>query len=614
MGKAIGATPETIVADASRKPAALAAYMDFGTKQTAGSDRPDDVLELFSPDVAPSKYAAPNEKKRGIMFALLVKIRLLSLWNVARFTASRYKLLTAGLVILGMALFLGIYHGFRVFLTLVRTPGGTEELVYEVFYFLFLFLLAGAVPFVASTLLHSTDYLLLSAAPVRPRAVVAAKLLDATVTNSLQFTVIGVPAIAACGTALGLPASGWLVLALLILLFVLLPALVTAFGLLIALAILGMRKVRSAITAVNAIMATVVCLTIVLQASRLQLHQGFHYALTPTITSASPSAHYGPSGWFAWALIALAGNDAASGLRVLGGLALLIGLLYAACMQLGGHMLSAASLAEESEGETPAAVPVGEIQASRRGLLSIFSSPVAAIICKDLKYLLRDSILLSQLGMPVILFFVPFVLAMQESVRSLGSPVELYPFAAGMTGIIIFMQTSIISLSSIGLESRSFWLVLSSPNAGRTLLWAKFVMSTLVSAGVGLFLTLISAFVFRAPLVWSLIQCGAVVLSCAALCGMGVGISASLPRFVYDNPAHRVSIWALILGFVASMVYLILISVVFVTILLLAEQMAEHALLIYAFGAGVFLLVTLAAALIPMVIGAQRIDIYQWEY
>ncbi|HLK58656.1 MAG TPA: hypothetical protein VKU00_18945 [Chthonomonadaceae bacterium] len=97
MGKALGATPETIVADASRKLAALAAYADNLAQQThqtvstaeseiaalgaqiaekrkiieeaqrnqerltqlctSEGQRLDDVLEFFSKDVAPSRYA-----------------------------------------------------------------------------------------------------------------------------------------------------------------------------------------------------------------------------------------------------------------------------------------------------------------------------------------------------------------------------------------------------------------------------------------------------------------------------------------------------------------------------------------------------------------------------
>lgn len=101
MGKAIGATPETIVADTSRKLAALSAYVDDVTHKTADfaasanleiaalekqiadkrqaigtiqarqaqvvqactreADRLDDILEFLSLDVAPSKHAPPAE-------------------------------------------------------------------------------------------------------------------------------------------------------------------------------------------------------------------------------------------------------------------------------------------------------------------------------------------------------------------------------------------------------------------------------------------------------------------------------------------------------------------------------------------------------------------------
>lgn len=106
MGRTIGVTPETIVADASRKLAALTAYLDHLTHQTtdfattaeleiaglqaqieekrkavdaakqkqaqmrqlcdAESDRLDDVLEFFSLDLPPSKYApGSTESARG---------------------------------------------------------------------------------------------------------------------------------------------------------------------------------------------------------------------------------------------------------------------------------------------------------------------------------------------------------------------------------------------------------------------------------------------------------------------------------------------------------------------------------------------------------------------
>lgn len=103
MGKTIGATPETVVADASRKLAALSVYTEAMAKQTAEfvasaqlevaalqaqieekrraiearqkelaavtqlceqeADRLDDILEFFSMDAPPSKYAESEEEK-----------------------------------------------------------------------------------------------------------------------------------------------------------------------------------------------------------------------------------------------------------------------------------------------------------------------------------------------------------------------------------------------------------------------------------------------------------------------------------------------------------------------------------------------------------------------
>jgi len=105
MGRSIGATPETIVADASRKLAALTAYTDNLSRQTsqtivaaedeikalqveieakrqeiaaaqqrlanavsvchAESDRLDDVLEFFSLDVPPSKHSPAESGSQG---------------------------------------------------------------------------------------------------------------------------------------------------------------------------------------------------------------------------------------------------------------------------------------------------------------------------------------------------------------------------------------------------------------------------------------------------------------------------------------------------------------------------------------------------------------------
>ena len=547
------------------------------------------------------------------MFSLLIRVRLLSLWNVARHAASRHRLLTAGLTLLGVGLFGALYLAFRFFLSLVPTEPGLQAMVYELFYFLFLFLLAGSVPFVASTLLHSADYQLLSAAPIRPQTIVAAKLVDATVANSLQFSVIGLPAILACVGALSLPPVGWLLVPPLVTLFVLLPVLITSLVLMAALALFGARRVRRAISVVNAVMAAVVCLTIATQTGRMQLHTGIRDGLESAARQSTLAVRQGPAAPFAESLIEAGAGQLAPAAIKLGEICLLVLGLYVLVILWGGKMLTAANLSQEAEAESGAISKPGELSTNRRGLLRILPAPVAALVAKDFRYVMRDSVLLSQLGMPTILFFVPVILSLQQaSDRTFHSLQEIYPFAAAMTGVIVFMQTSIISLSSLGIEGRSFWQALASPNSGSRLLWAKFLLSASLSGGIGVTLILLSALIFRASLSGALLHAGIVAVSAAGLCGLGVGISATFPRFAYDNPAHRVSTWALILGFLASVIYLTVAGVILLVAWTgIGLEDPRPAQLI---GGLAFVLITLLCIFVPIAIGARRIDLYQWEH
>ncbi|MCW3055711.1 MAG: hypothetical protein JWN14_4881, partial [Chthonomonadales bacterium] len=165
------------------------------------------------------------------MFGLMMRLRLMSGRNIVRDMWRRNALLSVAVSLFSAALFGAVFVGFLLFFGIAEKMNILGETAYQIFYFLFLFLLAGAVPFVSATLLQASDYALLYSSPLPPRAIVAAKLLDATVVNSLQFAILGVPAIFACAVAVGLPWWAWVLVPLLVMLFVLLPALLIALGL-----------------------------------------------------------------------------------------------------------------------------------------------------------------------------------------------------------------------------------------------------------------------------------------------------------------------------------------------------------------------------------------------
>ena len=393
---------------------------------------------------------------------------------------------------------------------------------------------------------------------------------------------------------------------------------------------MGLKRLRGVISVLNALMAVVVCFTIVLEASHLPFQSGasgLNAALSgsgvPTeIASRSPAAHAAPSALFATLLLALGGAPPVNrpgGLAASAFVVLLVGGLYAVCVALGSRLLSAATVAEDESGLKPGGGGTNKEGANGAEKLPWWqkrlSPPVSALLIKDFHYLRRDSVLLSQLTMPMILYGVPFLLLLQGSNNALG-PDGAYAFCAIMTAIIVFMQTSILSLSSIGLEGRAFWMLRVAPNRTATMLWAKFWLCLLFTAGCGTVLTLFAGIVFRASYQLLLIQEGLVIGCCVGLCGLGVGLSAIFPRFVYENPAHRVSVWALILGFFGSVGYCMATAILFGLAWFFTTrfEVVSRPWLLYAVSGLLYVVMTLYVTWLLVTVGARRIEGYAWEH
>lgn len=524
--------------------------------------------------------------------------------------------MTLGLSLLGLLLFILTFDGFFILFSIAKQINVLVETSYQISYFLFLFLLAGSVPFVASTLLQSADYSLLFSSPLPNRSVIAAKLLDATVTNSLQFMVIGLPALFACAAMLKVNTVGWLLLFPLLLLFVLIPALLTAFMLLLLIAILGVQRLRSAISILNVIMAILVCINIVLESKHLPIRFGAMLSNTSIsqVIHSSKIARLFPSAWF---IEVLQGTSDAAPISLQLSLIALCKIVVTAVVLLtgsiwlGSKLLTAATIAEETITTTFRSESSG-----KSGLLyRLFHPQIAGFCIKDWKFLQRDSVLLSQLLMPLALYVVPFLVALQFP--TLMQKGDAYPFSVGIVFIILFMQTSILSMSSLGLESRSFWVALSAPVPSFVMVRSKFYFSFLFSAIVGVFLTIISGLFFRGTLVVVLLQAFVIVACAAGLCGIGVGISAMFPRFIYENPAHRVSPWALILGFFASSAYIIVSGLLFFIAWLINMQTlipSSSYWILYLVATCLFLGLTLFCIFFPLRLGAERLKRVEWSH
>lgn len=556
--------------------------------------------------------------------ALLLGQRARAARNAVRFAPRVHRLVGGALGLGGLALFAGIFAAFFVLLLGAREAGNVllvHALVGRTFLFLFLFLLAGAVPFVSGTLFAPGDLPLLLASPARPGAVVIARLLDAVWVSSAQFIVIGLPLLFASAGALGLAWWGWLVFGLLVALFLLLPALLTAVLLLVLARAAGLRRVRAAVALLSALLAVGMCLLLVSEFAGQTNRIGATglRAVTVALSGSAagldvpPAPPYLPSAWATDALIALASPRPANALAPLGlllGTTLACGALAA---WLGRRVLLGETLLE-GEGGTGAAGKTGESAFERLLQRWGLSPAVRALVVKDVRYVGRDLVLLSQIGVPVILYLVPFVIAGQLRRGGAGiGGTELWALSAGLVGVIAYMETSILGLSSIGLEGRGFWTVLHAPVGAEAFVRAKFVVAFGASLLLCVPLLLFSSLVFGIGAGTTLVAAGVLVFACAALCGLSVGIAGLFPRFVYDNPAHRASLAALVWGFVGATLYVVLAGLTIGGGAWLAFQQAEKSALVRAGTSALFVLLSILTAVVPLLLARSRLDGYAWE-
>lgn len=542
-------------------------------------------------------------------FRQILGVRLRSLYNSFRFATPRQRGLSAVFLLAGLVLFLVITVGYTAFLNATRdvVPDLTHRLIERTIFFLFLFLVAGGLPFVSGVLFAPGDLPLLAGAPLRPTAIVAARLVEAAWAASAQFLAIGVPLLVASGVALRLSLLGWFWFAGATVLFLGIPALLIALLLLTLARILGVRQVKTVVALTSALLSVLLCVFTVREFSEQSHGGGGSLAALSAVLQKIPDLpKWLPSTWFSDSLLAFASNR---GMTIWSGSFALLALsvlLVWLCLWLGGKVFAEESLLE-GEGGT-VRNKQRDLLGQALGLLPI-SPPVCAIIEKDFRYIARDMVLLSQIGIPLILFLVPFVIGAQ--IKDASN--DLFLLTVGIIFTILFMETSILGLSGVGLEGRGFWLVLVAPVPIRALVFAKWLSTVIVSVLTGCILFSLACLYYKSG--WEVWWWGnlCLVVGCLALSGIGTGISGLFPRFIYENPAHRASLSALIWGFVGATGYVLVAGLMLGVGFWFGYLWQENRWLWQGIGILFFLLLSLGATVVPLSAACARLEGYAWE-
>lgn len=449
------------------------------------------------------------------------------------------------------------------------------------------------------TLYLARDLPILATMPIPDRTIFAYKYWETLAGNATLFCVLALPFLIAYGLASGASLLYYPMVVLVSILVLMIPTSLSILLVMSVMRVLPGSRAKEVVALVWTLGGVVLWL-----GYNVLLQRGPGPDSAPDLRTLldRPELLAPPGGWASGALLGAGALDAG---RLLGGLLPLAAVAVLAC---------AVCLAI-----VPAAYAGGWARAAEGGgrarggvaarLFGWLPADLCAVVVKDLTTLPRDLRQLAGVGTTAVMGVVLTVLNRPGGeLVGAGPLVELLPYlAVGALGGIGAAQAA---TQAIGGEGRAYWMIVAAPiPAGRVLLakWIGAFCVGLFAAAVGLIA--VSFIAFSLPGLLAGLVAGALVA--AAISTYSVGVSASFPRFDWENPRYATSTAG---GFILALgiFWLVLVTAAAaVAVFLLSTQVPVWA----ALPAGA--LVWLLGATIPgaglLALGHRRLSRLEWE-
>ncbi len=194
------------------------------------------------------------------------------------------------------------------------------------------------------------------------------------------------------------------------------------------------------------------------------------------------------------------------------------------------------------------------------GLARPISAPAAALALKDIRLFWRDPTQWIQFMIFFGLLCI-YVMNLRNIALSFQSPfweALIAHFNLAACGLTLSTLTTRFVFPQFSLEGRRIWILGLSPFGLHRLLLQKFALSAFVSVTITGVMIVASSIMLKLPAGRIAFYLAAVVLMCAALCGLSVGLGALFPNFKEENPSKIVSGFGGTLCLVLSFIYLLL--------------------------------------------------------
>lgn len=410
---------------------------------------------------------------------LLYKIKIF----LANFTRGRARQRSVRIItaVILLALFVGLAFGaFAIFraVDLLGEDGFFIASFVVLMAFNALLLVAFVFDILATTNIFflSSDLHLLIAAPLSTSKIFCTKYLEALGSGSFIAVLFGIPVLIGFGAAFDAPALFFAAIVPVFILFLSVPVSIgTLCGLLIS-RFVAPSKVKEVLGVVGGMLGLGIWL--LMQVVRRQVAGSEQVAgLSQTIKiAASYTDHFIlkllPSHLAADGVISLASGDLGASALPLAGLAAIAGVMFAVSVVLAERMyLTGWSRVAPGKGK-------GRQRRRRKRVINVLSwlpSVERAILTATARLFLRDPQQITPVAtITVMMAVLPFVMGRSSSGPLITPGLILRSFTA-----LTFIGALYLSISTTGIDGRSFWMVLTAPCSAIRKLASKLMVSVI---------------------------------------------------------------------------------------------------------------------------------------
>ncbi len=379
----------------------------------------------------------------------------------------------------------------------------------------------------------------LAAAPVRPWALYASRLIETATHSSWMVALLLLPFVAAYGTAYHGGALFALFAVAVFLPFLCIPAAAGAAVTLVLVNVFPARKTRDLLSVITAL--AVAALVVLFRAARpeqLARPEGFQNFMQFIAALDAPSSPWLPSEWVSEAVMGWL-----NGTTVWRPLARL--WAAAAVFTLVGGVLHAFGWArgfsQAQEGAHRRSA-LDSAQGWLERLLASLGPTRQQLVLKELRVFARDSAQWSQLVMLAVLLVVYVANVRYLPLSGDGMTAVLrnvIPFLnLALAGFVLASIAARFVFPSVSLEGRALWLLRSSPFSMGDLLWAKFWVGAVPLLALALILVGATNAMLGVRLFVHVVSLLAIVAMVFPLTAMALSYGTFYPQFDSENAAQ----------------------------------------------------------------------------